>query len=636
MLQTIRDRAQGWIAWVIVILITIPFALWGIQEYLGGGAAPVKVSINKRDITEREFEESYRDYQNRLSNRMGAAYRPDQMDENELRAQVLENLITAELVLEAVDRIGLRAGDDMVRQYVRQIPAFQVGGKFSQEVFDSKVRQRGLSPEEFIAQFRQDVLKNQLALGIANSALVAEGELAERVRLERQQRAFEYLEIPVRDFLPAVTVEPAEVEAYYQSHQSEFMSPEQVKLEYVELNIGDIAKTLEADDETLRDYYEQYKSDYMTPEQRRVSHILIRVVDSADATAVDAARSRAEAALQRVRNGESFAAVAKQVSEDPLSNSIGGDLGYMEQGGMEVPFDQAMFGLNVGDVSEPVQTSFGFHIIQLNDIRGSQGKTFDEVRQQVRDAYLQSEAERFYYDYVEKLANETFKNQDSLEPAAEALGLTVRDGGWIGRDGGPGLFSSPKVTNAAFSEDVLVQGLNSELIELGDEQVMVLRVTDHKEASLLPLESVSEGISKALRREKAAARAAEHGKDLIARLQGGETLQAVAAAEAKQLAKPGSISRDDTVVPQPVRESLFRLPRPAGEEPVFGDAVLDNGNFVVIALRSVTDGAMEDADLAARRNMRNIMQSSLGESYLQHFVDNERDAATIVVSKKED
>ncbi len=636
MLQTIRDRAQGWIAWVIVILITIPFALWGIQEYLGGGAAPVKVSINKRDITQREFEESYRDYQNRLRQAMGAAYRPDQTDEDKLRAQVLENLITAELVLQAVDRIGLRAGDDMVRRYVWQIPAFQVGGKFNQEIFDSKVRQRGQAPEEFVAQFRQDILKNQLALGITDSALVAEGELAERVRLEQQQRAFEYLEIPVRDFLPTVTVEPAEVEAYYQSHQSEFMTPEQVKLEYVELNIKDIAKTLEADDEALLAYYEQYKSDYMTPEQRRVSHILIRVADNKDTAAVEAALSRAEAALERVRKGESFAAVAKEVSEDPLSNSVGGDLGYMEQGSMEAPFDQAMFSLNVGDVSEPVQTSFGFHVIQLNDIRDAQGKAFEEVRQQVRDAYLQSEAERSYYDYVEKLANETFKNQDSLEPAAEALGLSVRDGGWMGRDGGAGLLSSPKVTNAAFSEDVLVQGLNSELIELGDEQVIVLRVTDHKEASLQPLESVSEGINKVLRREKAAARVTEHGKDLIGRLQGGETLQAAAAAEGKQLVGPGSITRDDSAVPQPVRQSLFRLPRPAGEAPVFGEAVLDNGNFVIIALHSVTDGNLEDADLATRRNLLGIMRSSLGKSYLQHFVDNERDAATIDISKKED
>jgi peptidyl-prolyl cis-trans isomerase D len=636
MLQTIRDRAQGWIAWAIVILITIPFALFGIHEYFGVGAEPVKVSINDREITESDFEKSYRQYRQRLVKVMGDAYRPELVDETKLREQVLNIVIRNELILQTADRIGLRVSEAYVHEFIRRIPVFHEDGEFNQSLYEQNVRRMGMTLAGFVAQTHQDMVTDQVHEGITNSALVTDAELADRVRLELQQREFDYLEIPATDFLGQVTTEAAEVDAYYQSHQQEFMSPEQVKLEYVELDIKNMVETLEVDEETLLDYYERNKNDYRKQEQRRAGHILIGIGAAGDAAAVESARSRAEAALKRVRDGEAFAAVAKEVSEDPGSKSAGGDLGYFGKEVMDPVFEEAVFSMSAGEVSGLVQTDFGFHIIQLNDIRPGGIAAFEEVRERVASAYRQNEAEQLFYDYRDKLANLAWEEKDSLLPAAEALGLTVRESDWIGRDGGAGILSSSKVTRAAFGDDVLVQGNNSEVIELGAEHVMVLRAVEHREASLKPLDSVQEQIIAGLQQEKAAARAATHGKGLIEKLQAGETLQSIAAAESKQPVTAGAVLRSSSEVPQPIRSTLFRLPRPAGEQPEYGSTVLDNGNFVIIALRSVTEGSVDVLDQREKRSLRQGMQASFGQIYLQHFVDNERDAATIVIPSDDD
>jgi peptidyl-prolyl cis-trans isomerase D len=636
MLQTIRDKAQGWIAWVIVILISIPFALFGIQEYFGYGEEPVAVSINDQDITEHYFEERYRQYRVRLSGQMGDTFRPDEAEEAELRKQFLDALVQEELVVQAADRIGLRVDPALIDQFIRQAPDFQVDGEFDEERFARFARMQGLTVEGFKARLMREILFKQMLSGIGDTALVGDSEVQAKVRLELQQREFDYLLIPADDYLGTVVTEAAEVEDYYRTHQSEFMSPEQVKLEYVELDTKEIANKLEVDEETLLGYYEQHKNDFIQQGRWRASHILISVADQQDAAAVEDARARAEAALIRIQKGEDFAAVAKEVSEDPGSKSEGGDLGYFKQGDMVPAFEEAAFELAVGETSDLVQSELGFHIIQMNEARPFKEKTFEEARAQARDDYLQNEAEKLFYDYKDKLGNIAWEQPDSLQPAAEALGLAVKESDWMGRDGGDGVLSSPRVAAAAFSDEVLVKGNNSDPIELEALHVMVLRVVEHQEAHVLPLESLSEQIMNKLQREKATAKATAHGRGLIDKLQQGETLQALAKAESKELNKPGVVIRYSANVPQAIRTSAYKLPRPSGEAPVYGSAVLDNGDFAIIVLHSVKDGSMADLNAAEKQGLRRNMQVSLGASYQQHFIDNEQDAAEIVLPEEKE
>lgn len=631
MLQTIRDKAQGWFAWVLVIFITVPFALWGIQSYLGYRATPVKATVNGSEITEQEFEQSYRQFRTTLQIRMGKAYRPDLIDDAALRKDLLASLVRDELLRQAANRIGIRVSNQMVRGVIAEIPAFQVNGSFDQAAYTRALGLQRLSPEEFEAQMRRAIISEQMNDGIIGTAMVTPSELVENARLRWQTRDFDYLLFPAAGYLDKVQLDQGAVESYYQEHSQEFQQPEQVKVAYLDLNAAEIAATLKVDEQMLRDYYEQHPEEYLSPEQRRASHILISVPEGADEATVTEAHSKSEAVLQRIRNGESFAAVAKEVSGDPGSSAQGGDVGFFERGIMDQAFEDAAFKLAVGEISEPVRTQFGFHIIRLDEIRPRAGKPFEEIREQVRKAYLQNEVARLFYDYADQMANLTFENRDSLEPAAKALGLKVQVSDWIDRSGGEGIFSSAKIQNAAFSDEVLLQGDNSIPIEVEDERVVVLRVMEHREASIQPLETVQDEIKTVLRKQAAAAAAEQQGKELIIVLKGGGgSLAQLATHEDKEVHHRSGVARDDKEVPTEILLALFQLPHPAGDTPIFGGAVLDNGDYAVIALRGVTDGNLDDLGESEKEELEKGLGQLMGKSDYEHFVSNLQNTAEIV------
>ncbi len=633
MLQSIRERAQGWIAWVIVILISVPFALWGIQEYLGVGSEPAKITVNDRQITERQFEQDYRQFRDQLRARLGAAYRPELVDDQLVRNQVVENLIKSELVIQASDRMGLRASNAIVRDFILQVPAFQVDGVFDQQVFERFARQQGMSSQEFEGQIRQSIVSEQMVNAITASELLLDSEWEERVRLVQQTRDMSYLLIPASDYLDTVSLEEGEAEKYYQQNRAAYMAPERVKLEYLELNPELIGGSVEVSDETLQAYYEQQKEEYMSPEQRRASHILISVEEGADEAAVAEARAKAEAALDRVRGGEAFAAVAKELSQDPGSSAQGGDLDFFERGVMVPAFEDAAFSMTKGEMSEPVRSPFGFHIIKLTDIRPSEGKTFAEVKDQIAKAYRENEAQKQYYDLAENLANLAYEDPNSLEPAAQGLGLEIKRSEWMTRDGGPGLFASPKVIRAAFSDDVLNQGLNSELIELGDERVVVVRLLEHEESQPKPFASVQAEIETALKQEKAAQEAQKAGEALLVRLRGGENMEQVAAADGKTLNTPGAVGRNNRELSPELLVTLFRLPRPEEGAKSYGGTALEDGGYAVMALNSVTDGTALSLEANAKRLQGEQARRNLANHYFQHLMGNLRAAAEITVAK---
>ena len=274
--------------------------------------------------------------------------------------------------------------------------------------------------------------------------------------------------------------------SYYETNQQLFMAPERVKVEYIELDIANISATLKADEASLLGYYEQHKNEYVTAERRRASHILFALSEGPAAEA-DALQTGIESALERIRSGEEFAKVAKELSQDPGSAESGGDLGYFDKGIMDQAFEDAAFALSVGEVSEPVKSSFGYHIIKLTAVQEESGKSYDQVKDQIKAAYLKSEAEKLFYEYAERLSDLAYEDPDSLQPAADALGIETKISDWIERSGGSGLFASTKVTGAAFSDDVLLERHNSEAIEIGAEHILVLRVVEHEESSVRPV-----------------------------------------------------------------------------------------------------------------------------------------------------
>ncbi len=638
MLQEIRERAQGWVAWFIVILISIPFALWGISSYLGGGSEPTLATVNGLEITEREFENRYRLYRQRLREQLGASYRPELIDESTLRKEVLDSMVENQLILQQASNMGLGAGDDLVRAFIRSVPAFSIGGKFSNDAYERGLRAQGMSAAGFEAEVRMSLIAEQLAKGINGSEISTAAELRDLVRLRMQRRGLSYMVVPASNYLDDISVSDADVSAYYEENQQRFMAEERVKLEYLELDIGKISETLQADEETLLGYYEQRKGDYRVPEQRRASHILISVDESATAEEESKALERAQQALNRLRAGEDFSLVAREVSEDPGSSEQGGDLDFFDRGVMDPVFEKAAFSLNPGEISDPVRTQFGYHIIKLAEIRAESGKPYEEVEDEVRSAYLKEEAERQFYEFAERLNDLAYDDPNSLQPAADALGLEVSSSDWLTRAGeSEGVFAARKVIDAAFSADVMLEGNNSEAIEVGPERMVVVRVTEHEEATVRALDEVKPDIVELLKTERAATRAREKGDASLARLREGESLESIAQEEGFKLERVEGVTRDNQEIPAPILTSLFKLPHPQNEEPSFGTAELPSGDFVVIALDRVEDGALTEIDkLGGDTALKSLLQESRARSYFRHMVDGIKSQAKITISPRQD
>jgi peptidyl-prolyl cis-trans isomerase D len=635
MLQSIRERAQGVIAWFIVILISVPFALFGINSYLGGGSEPIAATVNGQEITQSEFEQGYREFRANLRQRLGDNYRPEMIDETELRREVLELMIRNNLLMQQSDELGLRVGDDLVKRAIASLPGFQIDGRFSQDAYERGVRLQGLTPAGFEEQIRRGLVSEQLAKAVAGSEFATRSELQSLLRLRLQRRELEYLLLPAASFLNGVEVSDEVVATYYAAHRDDYIAPERVKLSYLDLDIAGIAESLKADDEALRAYYNQNQSLYKSPEQRRASHILIPVEEGSDAAVVTQAQSEAQAILERVRGGEDFATVAKAVSKDPGSAEEGGDLGFFEAGVMEPAFDEAVLNLQPGEISDLVRTPFGFHIIKLTEIREGEGKSFAEARDEVERAYLKAEAERLFYEYAERLGTIAYEEPDSLQPAADALGIEPKESDWVARDGGEGIFASPKVIAAAFSEDVLVSGNNSEAIEINPEHIMVLRVVAHEEAAAKPLDQVKEAIRDKLRVEKAIEQAGREGAALVTRLAQGETLATLAAERGVTVEPRKVVTRDERDLPAELVRELFLMPRPEGETPVYGQLAMASGDLALIALHAVTDGTLADAaQLGGEEALNNALAQSRGKVYFQHLQGNLRAAADVTVSSK--
>jgi len=560
MLQSIRERAQGVVAWFIVILISIPFALFGINSYLGGGSEPVAATVNGQEITQNEFEKGYRDFRQSLRQRLGENYRPEMIDEPKLREEVLQLMIRNNLLTQKSESMGLRVSDELVRQVIASIPGFQVGGSFNQDAYERGVRMQGLTPAGFEEQMRRGMVSEQLSKAVTISEFTTRSELESLVRLRMQQRTFSHLVIPAVRLLEGIEVPEQAIEAEYEANPDRFMAPE------------------------------------------------------------------------RVRGGEPFAEVAKELSQDPGSAEEGGDLGFFESGIMDPAFEEAVFGLAVGEISEPVRTPFGFHIIKLTEVREPVGKSFQEARQDVEQAYLKGEAGRLFYEYAEQLANISYEEPGSLQPAAEALGLEVKTSDWITRQGGQGILASPKVVGAAFSEDVMIAGNNSEAIELDPEHVMVLRVVDHEERTIRPLDAVREQIRDRLRAERAVEKARERGEALVTRLEEGQELDALARELGLEVVAEKRVGRDEREYPADLIEHLFTMPKPVDDAKSYSYLAMASGDLAIVSLSEVVDGTMEDAnEVGGEAALTDAMLRSRGKSYFQHLQANLHSQAEIEI-----
>ena len=382
-------------------------------------------------------------------------------------------------------------------------------------------------------------------------------------------------------------------------------------------------------EEDLRRLYESDQARFVQPERREVRHLLLKVDSEADEAAAQAVLDEIQAIRARIRAGEPFEELAKTLSQDPGSAANGGSLGIIESGIMVPAFDQASFALPVGELSEPVRTPFGYHLIEVVRILPSEAKPFEDVREQLRTELAKQQAEKLFYDLAERLANISYESRDSLDPAAEELGLTIQRSDWIGREGGEGVLAHPKVLAAAFSLDVLVERNNSDLIEPERDQLqaVVLRVTEHREASVRPLDEVREEVVTAIRDEQARSAAKAAAETLLDQLREGADWSAV--GEDLKPESPGLVDRQTADVPAGVLDAAFKLPVPAEGAVSVGTAILDDGDAVVVRLTKVEDGRVEADEAGGFSAESFIISQIMGRQAYSNMLDDMKSRAKI-------
>ena len=631
MLQAIREKAQGWIAWAIVILITIPFALWGIQEYLGVGSEPEVAVVEGEKITQRMLDQRTRDFRENMRLQLGSAYRADLFEDSVLKQRVLDGMVEEVVLSKSADDWNLRTSDLQARGFISSIPAFQQDGRFDQQAYETAVRNRGMSRAGFEQNVRQDMVLGQLRSGVRDTVFVTEADLAMRVRLNNEKRTVNYARVPAKQFRDQIEFSEDDLNNYYQANLDRYRTPEQVRLEYVLLDSVTLGGLVEVDQEALEQYFEDHRTEFVAPEERAMRHILFAVSSGASDEEVQTVKDKATGILTQVRAGGDFADLARENSDDPGSAGNGGDLGWVEPGVMVPVFEQAAFALGKDQVSELVRTDFGFHIIQVTDIRGGSDAGFAELRDQVETAYRKFEAENLYFDYAERLAESAYESPDSLTPAAEMLALEIQTTDWITRDAVlQGSLGSPRVINAAFSDDVLVEGNNSELVEVGQQQALVMRIAEHRPAGVKPFADNLELIGQDYRDDKASSAAADAGAKTITRLVAGDgTLAQIASDNGWPLEQPGDVARQQSAVPAEVLAKAFSLKPPKQGEAQYTGVVSAEGDYMLIEVSSVIGGELGSLPDTERQALAEQAASEVANAQLRYFTDSLRDRATI-------
>ncbi len=514
MLTKIREKSQGTLAWVILTLICVPFALWGINNYLDtGGEAPV-ASVGDKDFYQKDVNKAYEQYSQNLQG-MG-------IDEQTLKAQALQKLIKDEVLLQYVHAEGLVSTDNEARDFVKALPYFQVEGKFSDKQYKALLASQKISSTEFINRIKNALTMEQFQHSTVDSSFATPYDVEGFFKIQNQQRDVEMITVPVQTVVEQPTDE--EVSAYYQQHQDAYQTPEQVSVDYVELVLEDLVKKVVVTDEKLKAFYDEQKDQYTTPERRKISHILIAINDK---TTEKAALEKALKAKQDLVTKD-FSAVAAEVSDDKLTAKKGGDLGLFNLGAMEKAFEDSASSLKLGEVSNPVKSAFGYHLIKVTELVPGNIRSFESAKDDVNKAYQKAQAENAFYEAGERLTELSYEHPDNLQTVSETLGLKVQKTALFTKDKGEGVAADEKIRNAAFSEEVL-QGNNSAPIEQSGERLVVVRLLEHKTAAKKELAEVKPAIVAVILKDKAQRFAVEKAKQLKDSLEAGKAIDAVAA-----------------------------------------------------------------------------------------------------------
>lgn len=627
MLQTIRDKITGWVAGIFLGAIAVVFVFWGIdfQSSTGSFAAKVDGERIPVETVRRAWQQRQSQLQQMLRNEI-----PPEMAKAQQTA-LLDQYIQQTLLTQRANEFGYRVSDAALAKRVMEIPQFQVDGKFSQDRYNALLRSNGTTETRFEADLQAELLLEQLQNAVVDSSFTAPFELERRFALEKQQREVDYVLFAANDFLPNVTVTDEQIQKHYDESRDNYLLPETVDLQYIELTRAQAEAGVTVTEQGLKEYFEQVKDRFESPERRQARHILITATDGLDDAA---AQKKAQELTDKAKGGADFALLAKDNSKDPGSAAQGGDLGWAQRGMFVGPFEDALFGMKAGEIRGPVKTQFGYHVLKLENVETGRQQSFDEARAEVEAEYRKDRAQTSFYDESQKMADSAFAALTELDSVAKTLNLQVREIKGFTREGG-GDLQDPAVVEAAFSEDVLERRQNSPLVPVGDDKALVLRVVAHKPAEPRPLAEVRSQIDSRLRAQAARDAAAAKGAEAVARLQKGETWEALTASGLKPVGKR-LVTREDSIAPGAVLRKAFTASKAEVSEakPYVAGVTTDDGNYAVLAVTQIRSGDAGTETEGARGIRQRQGERLTGNQELTAYVEEAERNADIVRNDK--
>ena len=607
MLEAIRAHSQGWLAKLILTLIAVPFALFGIDAYLknaGSDAAVAKVAGSSVSVVE------YRNAMQSLRNKMQSEGQKDLslLDTPQARLTVLNRLINTRLLNAEAQDSKFKISNEQLSEFVITLPEFQQNGKFSQEVYDKLLTQNQMTPSKFENMMRGELVTQQVRDGIPPLAFATKAVEDRAIKTELQQREVTIAEIKSADFISQVKVDDAEVKAYYEKHKDKFQVPEQVKLEFVRFSANDLIMKMQVTEEDSKRFYNENAAKFQGDEKRRASHILIGFGPGATPEAKAQAKNKAEEILAEVKkNPAKFAELAKKNSQDPGSAEKGGDLGMFGRGAMVKAFEEAAYSMKPGQVSDLVQSEFGFHIIKLTEISG-QAQSYESLKPQIRAELMYQKALAKFSEEAENFNNLVYEQSSSLKPAADNYGLQVQKTDWVSAADGAKFFKNDKLMSLVFSNEVLNDKRNTEAVEVANNTLVAARVVEHKAAAPRSFDEVKAGITDFLKIEKASKLAIDKGNAALASLKQNQAVSNVDWIPAVTVDRKNAQGLTELTMSNVFKIDTTKLPAYAG--------VSDSKKgFLLIKVVAVHD-ADEDTVKAASADYKTALTAEYGAAYI--------------------
>ncbi len=620
MLTEIRDRSSGWFAWIIAGLIIIPMAFWGVHEYAGSSPEPAIVTVGEQKITQRQFQAQLNTAQQQQRQAMGERANNELLNSDFFKQTVLQRMVNSAMIEQVAEQQNYQIGDEQLADFIKQSDFFQVDGKFDQTAYERYIQSTRYSKTQFENRVRDDNRIGQVMSGYQNSAIVLPEEVKQLLAIQAEKRTFDIVTLKQKDYVEGVSVSEQEISDYYTENDQQFLDPEKMSINFVELDINQILNEIEVDEDEIRAYYDENADSYISQETRKTRHILISTNDGEDEAQQ---KAKADGLVEQLRAGSDFALLAKEYSDDTGSANNGGDLGVVEKGQMVAEFEEATFALERGKISDPVKSQFGYHIIQVEKINSPVQQSFDDVKFDIEQEEKERQAEELLISRVDELRNLAYEQPESLDAVAEGLSLKVQRTALFDRNSGAGVANFASVRQAAFTEEILEDEVNSEPLEVAEGRYIVLRKREHKPSQPKALETVSEQIKTLLTNDKAAQAAEQAGASLLSKaevnwqsLVDDETLSinthTVALAD-----------NDRKVTPEVLRKiSTLRLDNATQK---LDSIVSRNGDFNIVRLTKIEPGDVNSVSEQVKESTRRLLATRNGQSLAAGYLDTLRD-----------